>query len=497
MLERGAALYRDRLAVAVVGDTALTYGELRGRVRRFASGLARLGVGPGDRVAIMARNGLPFFDVYLAVAYLGAIAVPINVRLADPEVSAILADAEPVVAIGDDDLFVSLSKHFDGEHVVRVGDRVYGELLAAPDEVDVDASDEEDVVLIMYTSGTTGAPKGICLSQRAITFNAISLALVQEIVTDEVFLSVLPLYHAAAGTRVMTMLLDGPTHVVMRDFDVERCIRAIEEYRVTSTIFVPVQLRRFLDAVSNGGADLRSLRLLTYGAAVTDPALIERAYRELPCGLFQGYGLTEATTNLTALLPADHERALRDEPELLTSCGRPAPGVQIELRDDEARQAPLGEVGEIYARSMKLMSRYWRDPQATTEALADGWLRTGDLARQDADGYLYLVGRRGDMLISGGVNVYPSEIEAVLHKHPDVREAAVVGVAHDEWGEVPVAFVILRPGVEFDDGAMVEYCRARLARYKVPTRFYVVEDFARTATGKVRKVELRERVAAK
>jgi long-chain acyl-CoA synthetase len=260
---------------------------------------------------------------------------------------------------------------------------------------------------------------------------------------------------------------------------------------VTSTILVPTQLRRVLGVPSLGGATLDTLRLLVYGAAPTALPLIHEALATLPCGFYQGYGLSEACTNLTGLLPADHLRAA-DRPDLLLTCGRATPGVTVRISDDQGNEMPRGERGELRVFTEKVMAGYWGRPEATRETVVDGWLRTGDVAQMDAEGYITIVDRAKDMLITGGTNVYPSEIEAVLHAHPDVAEAAVVGRPDVEWGEVPVAFVIARAGQAVDVAALKDFCRTQLAGIKVPRSIEVVEDMPRTANGKVRKVELRE-----
>lgn len=494
LLERDAALYPQRTAVAVAGGPSASFGELHDRVRRLASGLGAAGVGTGDRVALMADNGLVFFDVYLAVAYLGAAAVPLNTQLTDPELSYILSNAEPILTVATSQYVERLKAIGATGPVIDADGDSYVSLLASEPFADLDRATEQDTALIIYTSGTTGQPKGVCLTQRGLAFNGLTMALVQRFRPDDVFLSTTPLYHAATGTRVCSMLADGQTHVVLRSFSPESFFAAVAEHRVTISILVPAQLRRLLDHPGFDEADLSSLRLIVYGAAPTAGPLIKQAYERFGCGLYQGYGISECVTNLTGLLPEDHDLAMAGRPELFDSCGRVVPGVRIELYDDNGVLAAPGEVGEIWVKSEKVMAGYWRNPDQTAEALVDGWLRTGDLGRMDAHGYLYIVGRSKDMLISGGVNIYPSEIETVLYDHPAVAEAAVVGRPDPEWGERPVAFVELRPEESLD--GLADWCRQRLAKIKVPDEFIAVDSFPRTVTGKIRKVELREHLAA-
>jgi fatty-acyl-CoA synthase len=486
LLERDGELYADRPAVEIVGGTRLTYRELRDRVRRLASGLAKRGVRRGDRVAVMGGNGLLFFDAYLATAYLGAAAVPLNNKLAPPEIAYQLTHSEPSLALADATYAERLAAGLPaGVGMLVEGTRDYAGLLHAEIENDItERAEQNDVALVIYTSGTTGRPKGVCLSQAALTFNAVTVVLAQQLPSGDVFLSATPLHHGATGTRITSMLLDGQCHVVMSGFEASDFLDIVDRHRVNSTILVPTQLRRVLDAQLASPRNLDTLRLLVYGAAPTATPIIRRAMAELECGLYQGYGLSEACTNLTGLLPEDHTPEA-DAAGLLLSCGRAVPGVQVRIGEQ------LGGVGEIQIRTDKLMSGYWRDPLSTAAAVPDGWLRTGDLGRLDPNGYLYIVDRAKDMIISGGVNVYPSEIEAVLHEHPLVAEATVVGVPDEEWGERPVAFVIKKANANLDESSIIAFCAERMARFKVPHTVTFVDDFPRTASGKVRKVELR------
>jgi len=492
VLERDAELYPSRIALVVVDGRSVTFAELVDRIHRIAAGLESLGIGRGSRVALMADDGYVFFDVYLAVAYLGATAVPINTRLTDYEIGFVLDDAEPALTIADPEYVDRLAAMSGVGLVIESGSPAYEKLASSTPLANLEQSSEDDVALIIYTSGTTGRPKGVCLTQRALIFNGLTMAIVQQFQPDDVFLSATPLFHAASGTRVSSMLVDGHTHVVLKKFTTKSFFEAVEKYGVTVTVLVPTQLRQIIDDPEFSNYDLSSLRLIVYGAAPTAGNLIRQIHEKFRCGLYQGYGISECVTNLTGLLPTDHEMALRNRPDLLESCGRVVPGVRIELRNDQGTPVPAGEVGEIWVQTEKVMAGYWRNPAQTAEVIVDGWFRTGDLARCDEDGYLFIVGRAKDMLISGGVNGYPSEIELVLHDHPAVVEASVIGRPDGRWGERPVAFVELAQQV--DDGELRAWCVERLAAFKVPAEFIVVEGFPRTATGKIRKVDLRELV---
>jgi acyl-CoA synthetase (AMP-forming)/AMP-acid ligase II len=491
MLLRDAEIYPNKAAVAVVGGPTVTYTQLLDRVRRLASGLTARGVRRGDRVLLMADNGLVYFDVYLAVSWIGAAAVPVNTRLAPREVDYIVENSEPSLAIASSAYVATVQGAMGDRVVIDADGPAYADLLAHDPSVS-QTGEDDDAAILIYTSGTTGRPKGVCLTQAALAFNAVVSAVGQNFVPDDAFLSLTPLYHAATGTRVFTMIVDGQTHVVLSHFDEKACFDAIRDHRVTSTLVVPVQLRRLLESPDFASADLSSLRLLIYGAAPTDAGLIEKAREMFPCGLHQGYGLSEAVTNLTALSPGDHLLA-ESRPDLLASCGRITPGVTIELRDEDGAPVPDGEVGEIYVRTDKVMAGYWRNDQATTEAIVDGWLRPGDLARRDGDGYFFIMGRAKDMLISGGVNIYPMEIEAVLYEYPGISDVAVIGAPDPEWGEVPVAYLTLHEGVELDSDDIRAFCSERLSRIKVPRLFLAIDEFPRTENGKIRKRDLRTR----
>ena len=347
-----------------------------------------------------------------------------------------------------------------------------------------------DIALIIYTSGTAGRSKGVCLSQAAIVYNAVVTARSQRFGSREVYLSSTPMYHATAAMRTFTMLSGAHTHVVMRSFDPETWIRSVETFGVTHGVLVPTQISRVLDHPGFDPARLASLRLLVYGAGPSSNAQILRMLKELPCGLYHGYGLTEAATLVTAFTPADHARLSGPEDPRLGSCGAPIPGVEVVLRDSAWVPATAGEIGEITLRSPKVMSRYLRDPDATAAAFRDGWLLTGDLAVADAEGYLKLVGRSKEVIISGGVNVYPAQVECAIASHPEVVEAAVFAVPDSEWGESVAAAVKVREGSTLGVGDIRQLVSERLEKRACPTWVTFVEDFPLTPSGKIRKADL-------
>ena len=487
LLAAAAALAPQRRAVVVAGGATVTYAELAERTDRLASWLATGGVRRGDRIAVCAANGLVHFDAYLAAARIGAAAVPVPTGMAAPEVARIVADVLPALALADAAGAEALRAA--GVDVVVEGSRRYRAALATPPDV-VPMPEPSDAALIIYTSGTGGRPRGVCLSQAAITCNAAMTTAAQRFGRHEVYLTSTPLYHTSAAARVFTMLDGAHTHVVLRRFDPARWLEAVETERVTSTIAVPTQIRRILDHDGYHPARSASLRLLVYGTAPSAPSQVLRMREQFPCGLYQGYGLTETCGVVTGFTAEDHRALTGPDDPRLGSCGRPMEGNEVVVRRPDGTAVVPGEVGEIAVRGPKVMSGYWGDDAATAAAFAGGWLLTGDLATVDAAGYITIVGRSKEVVISGGVNIYPAQVERVIAAHPDVEEVAVFGTPDAGWGEVPAAAVRMRPGGTLDAAAVAELVAARLDRRSRPRHVLFVEDFPRTATGKIRKQDL-------
>lgn len=498
LLMRNVELYGPRRAV-VHGDITMTWSQLASNVAALAARMAADGVQRGDRIAILQPNGVELVEVAYATAMLGAVVVPVSPRLTEHEVAYVVKDAEITLA------FVAeghpTRNAFSATPVVAT--RCTDYVVYRESGVGLDAPERgtaDDVVMQLYTSGTTGRPKGALLTQRAMIQNGLTIQVSQQLTCDDVFLSATPLTHAAAGTRIFSLGIDGMALVILDRFTPEAFVDAVARHGVTTTILVPAMLRDLVESSALAGADLSTLRFIVYGAAPTPEPLIRRSLDTLPCGLVQGYGLTEGSPALTVFTADEHVRFAAD-PALghrLASIGRVVPAARIAVLDGSGNPVPRGEAGEIAVRSTKSMAGYWHNPEATGATFRNGWLLTGDIGRQDDHGYLYLVDRKKDMLISGGINVYPSEIEAVLIGHDDVREASVVGVHDERWGESPVAFVVARETRTGDSEALVEelrvMCRDRLAGYKQPKQINVVADMPRNETGKILKGVLRDLV---
>ena len=487
LLAAAAASFPRRNAI-VVGGAAVTYVELADRVGRLASWLVSAGVARGDRVAVRAANGLLHFDTYLAAARIGAACVPMATELADPEVARLVADSRPTLAIADTAGAGALRAA--GLDVVVEGSERHATALATEVCGLPAFLEPSDTVLIVYTSGTTGHPKGVCLSHAAVTANAAVNASSQCFGDHEVYLTSTPLHHTSAAARVFTMLDGAHTHVVMPQFEAGAWIEATETHRVTSAIIVPTQIQRILDHETFSPERLASLRLLVYGTAPSTRQKVWRMRRELRCGLYHGYGLSETVGVVTALNAADHAALAGPDDPRLGSVGRAIAGVDVVVRRSDGSETAPGEVGEITVRTAKIMSGYWSDRTATEAAFRDGWLLTGDLATVDGDGYITIVGRSKDIIISGGVNIHPLQLERVIAAHPAVEEVAVFGVPDPDWGEVPAAAVRTSSGTSMRAEDVTDFVAAHLDRRSRPRHVLFVEDFPRTNTGKIRRQEL-------
>ena len=483
------------------GDIAYTWRGLADRVLRIGRGLGRLGVRPGDRVAFVMGNGAEYVESLLAVGAAGAIGVPVNPRLAAAEVAFILRDCGASLVITDA-AFHGLAAGAAEEDGIRVVDvsaqpgRPCADLLDGPaaaspaDELAASAVDESEPALIMYTSGTTGRPKGAVLTHRNLLAQSqTNLIAFRFEMNDEVYLCASPLFHIGAIGGLAPALLAGASVVVMPTgaFDAGEHLDVMAEHRVTSTFLVPTQWQALVAEQRRRPRDLRRLRVAAWGAApATDALLREMAEVFGGADLLALFGQTEMSP-VTCVLEG------RDARRKLGSVGRPVPGVWARVVDAEMNDVPAGEIGEIVYRGPGLTPGYWNLPEATAEAFAGGWFHSGDLVRVDDEGFVYVVDRLKDMIISGGENVYCAEVENVLAAHPGVAEVAVVGRPHLKWGETPVAVVVPVPGRPAPSlQELRDHARRSLAPYKLPTGVEVVGRLPRNASGKVLKFELRD-----
>lgn len=490
---RNARLFPDHEALRFEGSST-TYKEFNARVNRLARALGRRAA-PGDRVAFLSKNRPEIVELYFANAKIGTVTVPVNYRLTAPEMEYILAqsDARLLVAAPEHrERAEAAARSTPGLSVVSFEELAS---LAArePDNEPGGEVSESDVVWQMYTSGTTGRPKGAMVTHRNAVANLLSYLFEIPAERGDRFLVVTPLYHVAAVIFLLRCIAQAGVAVLHPEFVPAKALRAIEEHRVNFTSMVPAMIQRMLDAPEVEGADLSSLKVLSYGAAPMPVEVLRRAMATFRCRFVQGYGQTEALAVLSLLRPEDH--VLDGPPERtrrLASCGREIFGVTLRVVNERGEDVKPGEVGEIVARGDNVMKGYYRMEEETARALRDGWLHTGDLATVDGEGYIFIVDRAKDMIISGGENIYPREIEEVLFAHPAVADAAVIGVPDERWGEVPLALVVPRAGTRLAAEEVVAHCRARLAGFKAPKRVEFVSELPRNPSGKVLKRLLRE-----
>jgi long-chain acyl-CoA synthetase len=509
-LIRRFARSRPDMEMLVEGETRRSWSEQYRQACRVAQACRRDGVSPGDRIAILDRNGLAYFDLLFGGALIGAVNVAVNWRLAPVEMAAIIEDAASPILVVHPDYLPALSLMGDRLTTVERIVVVDAEGAAAPDCSDPRAiqysqwlhgcSEEdpghvrnpEDVSLQLYTSGTTGLPKGVMLSNANLS-TAVSLAgHTFRIDADTVSLVAMPLFHIGGSGWALCGMSRGGRSVIMRDVDPARLLHLIESERITEMFVVPAVLMMLLATPTLSTADLSSLRHIFYGASPISEDVLVRCMATFGCGFNQVYGMTETTGAITTLMAEDHDPE-GPRRHLLRSAGQPHPGVEVRIVDpDSLLDSELGQVGEVWTRSPYNMVGYWRKDEETAATVdAQGWLRTGDAGYCDADGYLYLHDRMKDMIVSGGENIYPAEVENVLLAHPTVVDAAVIGVPDDRWGEAVKAIVVTAPQATFDAAAIMSHCREHLAHYKAPTSVDAVEALPRNPSGKILKRELR------
>jgi fatty-acyl-CoA synthase len=483
-------------ALAVFEGETTTYRQMQVNATALAGGLHERGVGPGDVVGVLSYNCPEFLETVFAANYLGAIAMPINCRLAAPEVHYILEHSQ-ARAFFCDAALVELGNAAtggwdDGPERVCVGKADGWTALAdlrvtvppsAPPRPRVAA---DDIHRLMYTSGTTGRPKGVMLTHANLAWKNLAHLVEFGFTSADLGLACGPLYHVGALDLTTTSLIAaGATTIIHRAFEAAQVVDELERSRVTVVWLAPAMVNAIMALPDIESRDLSSVRLVINGGEKMPIPLIDRIQRTFSSAWFaDAYGLTETVSGDTFL---DRDSIVTK----LGSVGRPCLHLELDIWDDEGRTVPAGERGEIVMRGPKVFKGYWRDPAATAAAFAGGWFHTGDIGVRDEDGYLFIVDRLKDMIVSGGENIAGSEVERVLYEHEGVLEAAVVGRPDERWGEVPVAHVVLRPGASVSGDALVEHCRERLARFKVPKDVVFLDALPRNPSGKVLKRELR------
>ena len=505
-----ASVVPDRIAMICDGESR-TFAQLQERVNRLANALSAsggLGIGKGDKVAVMALNSIPYVETYYACAKLGAVFVPLNYRAKKEELSYMMNNSETkAMFMGDRYLEITSAlrahlqtvQHFICYDAHPEGMTSYEELLAAhePEEIFTDVEDP-DPTIVIYTSGTTAMPKGVVLTYLSMSVYVTNTMEPANPETHDVTLLSVPIYHVAGTTAMLSSVWGGRTLVILPQFDPNAWLDAVQTHGVTHSFIVPTMLKRTMEQPEFDKYDLSSLKLIAYGAAPMPYEVVTKAVQVFKCGLMNAYGQTESTSTLTFLGPEDHQipDASGEEREKklqrLRSVGRAMEDVVVAILDPQGEVLPAGKEGEIVAQGARIMSGYLGLRDETDEAMRGGWLHTGDVGWMDEDGYVFITGRTKDLIIRGGENIAPGEIEAVLEQHPAVDEAAVIGVPDAEWGEEVKAVLVAKGGGKPSSEELTTFVKQNLASYKAPKYYAFVTELPKNYLGKVLKTELRK-----
>ena len=485
------------------GDQTLSYAELNDRAERLAAGLQQRGIAPGQRIALLAKNCIEYPLLLLASMKLGSVLVPLNFRLASAELSGILRDSQSTVLIVGDaelraiadnaDCAAELSARFTLEDSASDWES-FDSLLGDAATLNRYSGDSDSTVLQLYTSGTTGLPKGVMIAHRQLSDGYIMTAQIPpRLQVADTGIMPLLLFHVAGIAASLFWLCNGLTVELMADFNPVAVVDGICRSQGCDIVLVPAMIQAILAFVPDlDKRDFSPLRRITYGASPISLDTLRAAIRVFDCDFVQGFGMTELSCMVLCLQSADHQRALAGEEQLLRSCGRPLPGCELKVVNEQGEEVAPGETGELLVRSGTTMQGYWQQPEKTAETVVDGWLHTGDAGYVDEEGFFYIRDRVKDMIVSGGENIYPAEVENVLFAHPAIADVAVIGVPDAKFGEAPLAVCVLAPEQSTSDEALIEFCKAQLASYKTPRQYAFVEEIPRNPSGKVLKRVLRE-----
>ncbi len=513
ILEKALSLYEDKEAV-VSSERRFTYGQFAGRCYRLARHLRSAGVGKGDCVAILHHNSHEFLEAYFAAALLGAILNPLNFRLSAREINYILNDSmaeHMIVASRFTPLLEQIrseGKKFKGLLVtgqpsegLPAGAFSYEEAINGEDDSPLapGAAKDDDIAHLYYTSGTTGLPKGVPLTHRNVVFHALAAIAELKITDADVWIHVAPLFHLADAWATFSVTWVGGRHVTVGDFEPREVLAAMEREKVTITNMIPTMLNMLVNTPGVEKYDLSSLRVILSGGAPIAPEVVKKIMDTFKCDYIQTYGMTETSPYLTVSILKQKLATLppQEQFQFKAKTGRPFLGVLLKVvREDGTEVKPDGrEVGEIIVKGDIVTPGYWKRPEETAKAFKDGWLYTGDMAVVDEEGYVNIVDRKKDMIITGGENVYSVEVENVLYTHPAILEAAVIGVPDPKWGEAVKAVVVLKSGHQATEEEIIAYCKERMARYKAPKSVDFVQELPKTGSGKIYKKALKARHA--
>ena len=500
-VSRAADFYRDRRALVCAGKER-TFSEININSNRVANWLVGLGLKKGDKVALVSDNCVEYMETDFAIYKSGLVRVAVNPMLSSQEVVHIVKDSEASVVFVSDRLVGMIEAVRDQltevKHVICLSGNhgnltPFSELLSNIPEFECPWEiEEDDLSMLFYTGGTTGVPKGAMHTHESVSQVILNLQSEFWLFTQsDVFLSGGSMAHAN-GFRGLVCFLQGGVFIIPDHFDPKDILETVEREKVTLLSTVPTTLIRICNYEGFAQHDLSSLRMITYGAAPMPTDRLRDAIKIFGPKMAQSYGQAEALMAISVLSPFEHKmEGTEKEMARLSSAGRPYMSNDVKIVDDQGKEVARGEIGEIIARSKILMKGYWKKPEATAEALKDGWIHTGDLGKMDEDGYLFLIDRKKDMIISGGYNIYAREVEEVIHEHPSVSETAVIGIPDEKWGESVKAFVILKPGKTATEEEIVQFTKERLASFKKPKSVEFVSDLPRTAASKISKKDLK------
>ena len=498
----------DKVAISFE-EKRYTFSQLNDRVNRLANALSNLGVNKGDRVAILQVNCNQCVETYFAAAKLGVIYVPLNFRAKGDELTYMLNSAEAnSLFVGE--RYINLVNSFRSEltsvkNCISIESKHDGMsyyedmLLSSPAEEVVTEISDDDTTILLYTAGTTGLPKGVMLSHNSFAIYVLENVTPADPELEERNILTVPLYHVAGIQAMMAAIYGGRTLVMERQFEPVGWMELVATEKANRAMMIPTMLKQLIDHPDFGKYDLSSLQVITYGAAPMPLEVIKKAVDVFPgVGFINAFGQTETASTITTLGPEDHiisgtEEEREKKLRRLSSIGKPMSDVEMKIVDEEGHELSQGQVGEIVARGPRVMTGYWKDEEKTEKTIdKEGWVHTGDIGYVDEDGYFFLAGRATDMIIRGGENISPEEVEAVLHSHPKIEEAAVIGVPDEEWGEQPIAIVVVKQGETVTADEIIEYCRAKMSSFKRPRSVIFANELPRNPMGKVLKRVLRE-----
>lgn len=501
-LEYYARNFPDNACLTSHGTT-VSYSEVNSQANKLANGLLAMGVGKAQRVAILGENSLEHLLLFMAAGKIGAVAVSLNYRLAPMELAYILKDSQTRVLLMLDNEFLGTLEAMRAELPAGLqlltrkqpGSVDWENWIAEQADTPPDTAVEPgDAMLQLYTSGTTGNPKGVVSTHQNLlaecVMNTTFMPHRPSVGMADIICA--PLFHIGGAGSVIVGIYGGAEIILHRTFDPATVVDDIENYPVNSIFMVPAMIMAVLGLPGIEQRDFSNLKQVYYGASPISEAVLRRAMAVFDVEFVQMYGMTETTGTVVNLSQADHARALAGRPELLRSCGRPSVGVGLKIMDPAGSEVPCGEVGEIWVKSDTNLQSYYNLPEETARSLTDGWVHTGDAGYVDEEGYLYLKDRIKDMVVSGGENIYPVEVENAIAHHEAVLDVAVIGVPNEKFGEALLAFVVLKEGSSMDAAELIEFCRDRIAGYKIPRQLEIISEMPRNPSGKILKKELRK-----